>query len=45
VFDLDVYRVKKKSDSKAPWDYYAPIRKIPAAEAFLPVNIAACGGG
>ncbi len=44
VFDLDVYRVKKKADSKGPWDYYAPVRKIPAAEAFLPVNAAVCGG-
>jgi branched-chain amino acid transport system substrate-binding protein len=45
VFDLDVYRVKKKADSKGPWDYYAPVRKIPAAEAFLPVNIQNCAGG
>ena len=45
IFDLDVYRVKKKADSKGPWDYYAPVRKIPAAEAFLPVNVAVCGGG
>jgi branched-chain amino acid transport system substrate-binding protein len=44
VFDLDVYRVKKKADQKAPWDYYTPVRKIPAAEAFLPVNAQACGG-
>jgi hypothetical protein len=45
VFDLDVYRVKKNADSKGPWDCYAPIHKIPAAEAFLPVNVAVYGGG
>jgi branched-chain amino acid transport system substrate-binding protein len=37
--------VKKKADSKGPWDYYAPVRKIPAAEAFLPVNVQNCAGG
>ena len=44
LYDLDVYRVKKKSEQTAPWDYYTPLRKIPAAEAFLPVNATACGG-
>ena len=44
LFDLTVYRVRKKSELKDPWDYYEPIRTIPAAEAFLPVNSAACGG-
>lgn len=38
LYDLTLYRVKKPADSKAPWDYYAPVRDIPAAEAFLPMN-------
>ncbi len=44
LFDLDVYRVKTAADQKAPWDYYKPIRTIPAADAFLPVNTTTCGG-
>ncbi len=36
--DLTLYRVKTPADSKAPWDYYAPVREIPASEAFLPAN-------
>jgi hypothetical protein len=27
---------------KAPWDYYAPLRTIPADEAFLPINTDLC---
>lgn len=44
LYDLTLYRVKTPAESKAPWDYYAPVRNIPAAEAFLPINTAACGG-
>ena len=44
IYDLNVYRVKKKSEQQGPWDYYAPIRTIPAKDAFLPVNTAVCGG-
>lgn len=36
--DLTLYRVKAPGESKRPWDYYAPVRAIPAAEAFLPMN-------
>lgn len=43
LYDLTLYRVKKPGESKAPWDYYAPVRDIPAAEAFLPMN-PACKG-
>jgi len=34
--DLTLYRVKTPGESKKAWDYYEPIRAIPAAEAFLP---------
>ena len=38
LYDLTLYRVKKPAESKAPWDYYAPVRVISQAEAFLPAN-------
>ena len=44
IYDLTLYRVRKPGDSKAPWDYYEKVRDIPAAEAFLPINTAVCGG-
>jgi len=43
LYNLTLYRVKTPAESKAPWDYYAPIRDIPASEAFMPVNETACG--
>ena len=43
IYDLTLYRVKTPAESKAPWDYYAPVRDIPAGEAFLPANKAICG--
>ncbi len=36
--DLTLYRVKAPNESKAPWDYLAPIGSIPASDAFLPAN-------
>ncbi|MBC7800793.1 MAG: ABC transporter substrate-binding protein [Gemmatimonadaceae bacterium] len=44
LYDLTLWRVKAPGESKAPWDYYAPVRTIPAADAFLPPNREACGG-
>ncbi len=38
LYDLELYRVKKPDESKAPWDYYAPVRAIKASEAFLPMS-------
>ncbi len=43
LYDLTLYRVKTPGESKTPWDFYAAVRAIPAAEAFLPMN-PACGG-
>jgi branched-chain amino acid transport system substrate-binding protein len=34
--DLTLFQVKAPSDSKKPWDYYAPVRPISSAEAYLP---------
>ena len=44
LFDLELYRVKRPEESRGPWDYYAPVRAIPAAEAFLPPNPACTTG-
>lgn len=38
IYDPVLYQVKKPSESKGPWDYYKPVRTIPASEAFLPIN-------
>ncbi len=38
LYDVTLYRVKKPEESRAPWDYYAPVQTIPAADAFLPIN-------
>ncbi len=36
--EVTLYRVKSPAESKAPWDYYAPVQTISAGDAFLPVN-------
>ena len=36
--DVTLYRVKTPAESHAPWDYYAPVQTIKAADAFLPIN-------
>jgi branched-chain amino acid transport system substrate-binding protein len=36
VYDLTVYEVKKPDESKYPWDYFKPVRKVAAEEAFGP---------
>ncbi len=41
--DLTLYKVKAPSEVKKPWDYYAPVRTISAAEAFLPM-VESCAG-
>ena len=38
LHNLTLYRVKAPGESKAPWDYLAPIGSIPASDAFLPAN-------
>jgi branched-chain amino acid transport system substrate-binding protein len=42
VHDLTLYEVKKPAESKYPWDYYKPIRTIPADEAFRPMAEGKC---
>jgi branched-chain amino acid transport system substrate-binding protein len=36
AYDLTVYEVKKPDESRYPWDYYKPIQKVTAEEAFGP---------
>ena len=36
VYDLTVYEVKKPEESKYEWDYYKPVRKVSAEDAFGP---------
>ena len=38
LYDLTLYRVKAPGASKRPWDYYAPLATIPAADAFAPLT-------
>ena len=38
LHDLTLYRVKTPAESKAPWDYLAPIGTIPADHAFIAPN-------
>ena len=42
LYDLTLYRVKTPAESKRPWDDYAKLRDIPAAQAFAPENTALC---
>ena len=44
LFDVELWQVKTPAESTEPWDYYTPVRTIPAAEAFLSINREACGG-
>ena len=41
--DLTLYKVKAPGELKKPWDYYAPVRQIAAAEAFLPMAESCAG--
>jgi branched-chain amino acid transport system substrate-binding protein len=42
VYDLDLFQVKSPAESKGPYDFYKPIRRITAEEAFPPVNTQTC---
>ena len=42
LYPVTVYEVKQPSESKARWDYYKPLRTIPASEAFLPPQTDKC---
>jgi branched-chain amino acid transport system substrate-binding protein len=42
AYDLTVYEVKSPAESKYPWDYYKPVRKVSADEAFGPDGAGDC---
>jgi branched-chain amino acid transport system substrate-binding protein len=42
VHDMYLYEVKKKSESRYPWDYYKEIAVIPADKAFQPLSASTC---
>jgi branched-chain amino acid transport system substrate-binding protein len=42
VHDMYLVEVKAPSESKAPWDYYKVLRRIPAEEAAQPLSESKC---
>ncbi len=44
LYDVTLYEVKPPAASKGPWDLYAPLSTLPAAQAFLPINPACVAG-
>jgi branched-chain amino acid transport system substrate-binding protein len=42
TYPLTLYQVKDPSESKAPWDYFKPVREIAAKDAFRPLNEGGC---
>ena len=42
LHDVYLMEVKKKSESKGPWDYYKTVATIPAAEAWRPLDQGEC---
>ncbi len=38
IHDLYLFEAKQPDESKAPWDLYKLVRRIPAAEAFRPMD-------
>ena len=42
VHDMNLYEVKKPSESKAPWDYYKLLATVPGEQAFRPLAQSTC---
>lgn len=42
LYDMTLYQVKAPAESTRPWDYYKPLRTVPAAEAFRPEGDGEC---
>lgn len=42
IHDMYLFKVKKPSESKGEWDVYDTLAKIPAADAFRPVEEGGC---
>jgi branched-chain amino acid transport system substrate-binding protein len=42
VYPMTLYQVKEPAESKGPWDYFKPLREVPADQAFRPLNEGGC---
>ncbi|MFT7117344.1 MAG: branched-chain amino acid transport system substrate-binding protein, partial [Rhodoferax sp.] len=42
IHDMYLYQVKSAKESKAPWDYYKTIAKVPGEQAFTSVADSKC---
>src|SRR5436309_5672402 len=42
VHDMYLFEVKKRSESKARWDYYKLLATVPGSEAFQPLEASRC---
>ena len=42
IHDLYLFEVKKPEESKYPWDYYKIRARVPAAEAWRPLDAGVC---
>jgi branched-chain amino acid transport system substrate-binding protein len=42
VHDMNLYEVKKPTESKAPWDYYKFLATISGDQAFQPIEASTC---
>lgn len=42
IHDAYLFRVKKPADSKGPWDYFEVVSRIPASQAFRPLEQGGC---
>ena len=40
--DMLLVQVKSPAESKAPWDYYKVLQKIPAIDVYKPMSESAC---
>ena len=40
LYDVALYRVNQPNESRLRWDDYTAVGPLPAAEAFLPMNLA-----
>jgi branched-chain amino acid transport system substrate-binding protein len=42
MYDLTLYQVRRPGENEGEWDLYQPVRTVPAAEAFLPLDREHC---
>ena len=42
MYDLTLYEVKRPAELTGEWDLYRPVRTVPAAAAFLPLDAERC---